>query len=151
MILIVAARYACADDAPQDAHENRVWKRLKGGHDLVASAPTAVVFDGMWSVYGQIGTELTNRAWDAPYPWGTLGHYATHILYGTTWTVMLAVESLVVLAAAGGTFEWIAEANYRTDWMIATDAPACPHSGAYGGCGTGVRDMGCVCTRPRER
>jgi hypothetical protein len=56
-----------AGDARADqAHQKNVWEKLKGGHDLVESVPTAAVFDGMWSLYVHFATELTNRTWDAP-------------------------------------------------------------------------------------
>lgn len=150
MLGIAVSRDASADPkANDDAHRKNIWEKMKGGHDLVAAVPTAAIFDGMWSLYVHVATELTNRTWDAPYPWGTIGQYSTRLLYGLTWTVMLAAESLAVLAAAGGTFEWLGEASYRSDWMISTDAPACPRPGAYGGCGLGVGDFAFLQVRPR--
>lgn len=150
MILLTAgdAGDARADQTPPP-HQKTVWEKLKGGHDLVDSVPTAAVFDGMWSLYVHFATELTNRTWDAPYPWGTVGQYSTRLLYGFSWTGMLAFESLAVLIGTGGTFEWLGEAMYRTDWMVATDAPICPRPGAYGGCGLGVGDFAFLSFRPR--
>lgn len=138
-----------ADARADGPHKKTVWEKLKGGHDLLESVPTAAVFDGMWSLYVHFATELTNRTWDAPYPWGTIGQYSTRLLYGLSWTVMLSVESLAVLFAKGGGFEWLGEAAYRTDWMVSTDAPICPRPGAYGGCGLGVGDFAFLSIRPR--
>lgn len=157
MLGIAVSRDASADQKANDsAHKTaqrppgkNLWEKLKGGHDLVESVPTAAVFDGMWSLYVHFATELTNRTWDAPYPWGTIAQYSTRFLYGLSWTLMLGLESLTVLAATGGTFEWLGEAAYRTDWMIATDAPVCPRPGAYGGCGLGVGDFAFLSVRPR--
>jgi hypothetical protein len=150
---IAVPRDASADqkptDDPKDPQKKNLWEKLKGGHDLVESVPTAAVFDGMWSLYVHFATELTNRTWDAPYPWGTIGQYSTRLLYGLTWTGMLALESLAVLVATGGTWEWLGEAGYRSDWMVATDAPVCPRVGAYGGCGLGVGDFAFLSIRPR--
>jgi hypothetical protein len=122
---------------------------LRTGHDLLEAAPTALVMDGMWSVYAQYATMLTDRTWDAPYPWGSIGHWSTSILYGTSWTLMVGLESLAAVAAAGGNMEWLGEASYRTDWMIGVDAPSCAHPGAAGGCGMGVGDFAFIQVRPR--
>jgi hypothetical protein len=127
-----------------------LWEKVKGGHDLLDTVPQALVFDGGWSFAVHVATELTNRSWDAPYPWGTVAQYSTRLIYGTGWTVMLALESLAVVSAANGTFDWLGEATYRTDWMIATDAPVCPRPGAYGGCGVGVGDFAYFMLRPRK-
>lgn len=147
-LLAFASADARADDA-KDAKRSSVWRRFRAGADLVDSAQGAVVFDGMWSLYSQLATQLTNRTWDAPYPWGTIGHYSARILYGVPWTLMIGAESLIVLTASGGSFEWLAEASYRTDWMIGVDLPACPRPGANGGCGVGVGDFSYVQIRPR--
>lgn len=146
MILSLAGE---RDAGAAKPHKKTLWEKVKGGHDLVESVPTAAVLDGMWSLYVHFATELTNRTWDAPYPWGTIGQYSTRLLYGLSWTLMLGIESLGVLAATGGTFEWLGEAAYRTDWMVATDAPVCPRRGAYGGCGMGVGDFAFLQVRPR--
>lgn len=155
--LLVAGALALASgdaraDEPKDAPRDdpSLWRRFRAGADLVDRAPNALVLDGMWSVATHVATTLTNRTWDAPYPWGTIGQYSTRLLYGLSWTLMLGVESLILVTAKGGTFEWLAEASYRTDWMIATDLPACPRPGAYGGCGTGVGNFGFISIRPRS-
>lgn len=140
---------ARADDAKDTKPKKSLWKRFRAGADLIDSAPNALVLDGMWSVSMHVATELTNRTWDAPYPWGTLGQYSTRLLYGIPWTLMLGLESLILVSASGGTFDWLAEASYRSDWMIATDLPVCPRPGAYGGCGTGVGDFAFLSIRPR--
>jgi hypothetical protein len=135
----------------KDGDAKSPWRKLRAGADLVDTAPNALVLDGMWSFSTTIATSLTNRTWDAPYPWGTIGQYSTRLLYGMSWTLMLGVESLIVVAANGGSFDWLAEASYRTDWMIGTDLPACPRPGAYGGCGVGVGNFSFVSIRPLGR
>jgi hypothetical protein len=91
---------------------------------------------------------LTSRRWDAPQPRGLLAQEATRILYGTSWTLMLALEGLVASLASDGSFAWLAEARYRTDWMFGTTAPACAH-GAGAGCGAGIGGYGGIHVRPR--
>jgi hypothetical protein len=125
-----------------------VWRSFRAGADLVKSVPTAAILDGAWSISLHINTELTNRTWDAPYPWGTLGQYSTRILYGASWTLMLGLESLAVVLASKGNFDWIGEASYRTDWVVPVDLPACPTIGAWGGCGLGVGSFAFIQLRP---
>lgn len=124
-------------------------EKIRAGADVVDSARDAAVIDGMWSLYTQVGTVLTNRNLDAPYPWGTIGHYSTRFLYGFSWTLMLFVESFALLSANGGTWERLAEATYRTDWMVGADAPVCSRPGANGGCGVGVGNFAFIQIRAR--
>ncbi len=150
MLLVTGVlSFACDDARADDARQDARARRLRSGADLVEPLANALVLDGMWSVATNVATTLTNRAWDAPYPWGTIGQYSTRLLYGLSWTAMLGIESLALVAAKGWTFEWLAEASFRTDWMIATDAPVCPRPGAYGGCGTGVGNFAFLSFRPR--
>lgn len=148
----LASGDARADEPPaKNGNGKSLWRKFRAGADLVDSAPNALVLDGMWSVSTHVATSLTNRTWDAPYPWGTIGQYSTRLLYGMSWTLMLGLESLIVVAAKGGSFDWLAEASYRTDWMIGTDLPVCPRPGAYGGCGVGVGNFGFISIRPLGR
>lgn len=149
MAVACTCAIALATPAASAQKKKTLWEKLKSGHDLIESVPTAALFDGIWTLNTHYATELTNRTWDAPYPWGTIGQYSTRLLYGTTWTFMVAGESLAVISAMGGTVEWIAEASYRVDWMVAIDAPACPRPGAFGGCGMGVGDFAFIQVRPR--
>jgi len=126
-----------------------VWKSARAGAELVQSVPTAAIIEGGWSLSLQINTALTNRTWDAPWPQGMIGQYSTRILYGMSWTVMMGLESLVVVLAAGGKLDWLAEAAYRSDWVVPIDLPACPHVGAWAGCGLGVGTFSLLQIRPR--
>lgn len=110
--------------------------------------PVAALLDGAWSLSLHVQTELTNRTWDAPYPWGSIGQYSTRLLYGATWTLMLAAESLAVIAAHGGRFDWLGAASWRSDWVLPLDAPACPRSGAWGGCGIGIGGFSFLQVKP---
>jgi hypothetical protein len=145
--LIVASDAEAADPPPKRGRG--AWKAFKAGSDLVQSVPTAAIIEGAWSISLHITTELTNRTWDAPYPWGTLGQYSTRILYGMSWTLMLGLESVAVVLASHGKFDWIGEAAYRSDWMMPVDLPACSYVGAAGGCGIGVGGFSFIQLRPR--
>lgn len=144
----VVTRYA--DVAPAPPRKRSTLDDFRAGSDLLASVPTIAVFDGSWSIALQVGSLLANRGWDAPYPQGLLAHEATRILYGSSWTLMLGLESLIAVVASGGSFAWLAEANYRTDWIFGLGVPApCPATGAYGGCGVGIGGFGGLYVRPR--
>lgn len=95
-----------------------------------------------------MNSALSSRAWSAPYPWGTIGHYAARILYGSTWTVMVTLEALAFAAAHGGDPDWLGEAAYRSDWIMPVDAPSCVYVGASGGCGLGVGGFSFLQARP---
>lgn len=110
----------------------------------------ALTLDGSWSLAMQVLTQLVKRTWSAPYPWGTIGQYSARILYGTSWTLMLGLESIALLAATDGTLSSIVDAGFRTDWLLGVDLPSCPTPGAYGGCGVGVGSMSFLSVRPRR-
>jgi hypothetical protein len=136
--------------ASSPGHGRGVWRSFRAGAELAHSVPTAAIIDGAWSISLHVNTELTNRTWDAPYPWGTIGQYSTRILYGMSWTLMLGLESLAVVAASKGKLDWIGEASYRSDWVLPVDLPACPYIGARGGCGLGVGGFAFLQVRPRR-
>ena len=125
-----------------------VWKSFRAGAELVHSVPTAAIIDGAWSISLHINTELTNRTWDAPWPQGTIGQYSTRILYGMSWTIMMGLESLAVVLVSGEKFDWLAEAAFRSDWVVPVTLPACPDVGAWGGCGLGVGTFSLLQIRP---
>lgn len=153
--IATAAPPAAADDPPPQApaattsKPNRgLWRSFRAGARLVHSVPTAAIIDGSWSLSLHVSTELIARTWDAPYPYGTIGQYSTRILYGFGWTTMLGLESVALLAAKGWSFDWIADASYRTDWVLPVDLPACPYVGALGGCGIGAGSFSLLQIRP---
>jgi len=123
-------------------------ERLSAGRDLLDRVPAIAVLEGGWSVAMQVDTVLASRRWDAPYPQGLVAQQATRVLYGTTWTAMIALESLTTSLASGGRFDWLAEAHYRTDWWFGASAPACPTPGANAGCGLGIGGFGGIEVRP---
>jgi hypothetical protein len=122
-------------------------EHLSAGRDLLKRAPAIASFDGAWSLMMQFGTLLTSRRWDAPQPQGMLAQQATRVLYGTTWTAMIALEGLAASIASGGRFDWLGEAQYRTDWMFGMTAPACA-AGTGAGCGVGIGGYGGIHVRP---
>jgi len=148
LVVAVAAPGVGRADDGEPSRGRGAWKSFRAGASLVRSVPTAAILDGAWSISLHINTELTNRTWDAPYPWGTLGQYSTRILYGFSWTLMLGLESLTVVIASKGKLDWIGEAAYRTDWVMPVDLPACERVGASGGCGLGVGSFSFLQMRP---
>ncbi len=115
----------------------------------MSGTATAALIDGAWAFMLHVQTELTNRTWDAPYPWGTIGQYSTRLLYGGSWSLMLGAEALAVLAVFGNTLERLGDASYRSDWVMPLDLPACPEPGAWGGCGVGAGGFSYLQIRPQ--
>ncbi len=116
-------------------------ERAAAGSDLLDTSPTIAAVEGSWSLMLQAATLLTTRAWLGPYPRGLAAHVATRALYGTTWSLMLASESLLALTVSGGSFTWLGEAHYRSDQLFGFNVPAgggCSVFGANGGCGVGL-------------
>jgi hypothetical protein len=125
-----------------------VWNRFKPGSRYDRGLPTAALIDGTYTFFLSFMAELPQRAWNAPYPWGTIGHYATRLLYGGAWTLVVGGESLAVWLIAGQKLGWLAEAMYRTDMVIPIDLPMCPRPGAFGGCGIGIGGYSFIRIRP---
>lgn len=148
LALALATPVAHAGDDPPPAQGHGVWRSFRAGADLAAGVPAAAVIDGTWSIALQLDTQLVSRTWSAPYPWGTIGHYSTRLLYGMSWTGMLGLESMAVVLASGGKLDWIAAAAYRTDWILPIDLPSCTRPGAAGGCGVGVGNFAFLQIRP---
>jgi hypothetical protein len=148
LFLAVAAVLAPQAAAAEEASPT-LLEHLGAGRDLLRTAPTIALFDGAWSVVTELDTLLTSRRWDAPYPQGLVAQVATRALYGTSWTGMLVLESFAASLASGGRFDWLAEAQYRTDWLFGVSAPACGGPDTGGGCGAGVGSFGGLHVRPR--
>src|SRR5436190_20496634 len=80
--------------------------KLTVGRDLIRTAPAAAMLDGAWSASLQFASLLTSNRFRGAQPRGFLAHEATRVLYGTSWTAMLAAESFAVAAAGGGSFDF---------------------------------------------
>jgi hypothetical protein len=145
--MLFATRAHAADD-PEPSGLRAVWRDVTAGTDLLKTAPTIAVIDGSWSIGLQIGSFLTTRTWRQPLLRGVIAQESTRILYGTSWTAMLGLESLLMVVASGSRFDWLGEATYRTDWMFGLSLPSCPYTGAYGGCGIGIGGFGGLHLRP---
>lgn len=131
-----------------DSYLRRFVHDVSAGSDLLRTVPTIAVFDGGYSIALQIGSAVASQRWRAPVVRGLLAQEAQRVLYGTSWTAMLGLESLAAVVLGGGRFDWLGEAMYRTDWIFGIDAPPCPRSGAYGGCGIGIGGFGGIHVRP---
>lgn len=136
---LVFVSSSAAADSP------RPWR---AGSDLIATAPNAALLDGAWSLARQVDTLIVDRAWEPPTVAGLTGHFTRRILYGTTWTLMLGVESVAVVVAAGPKLDWLGAAAYRLDWMLPVDLPTCPRIGANAGCGLGTGGFAFLQLRP---
>jgi hypothetical protein len=130
------------------SEEERALPKLTVGRDLIRTAPAAALLDGAWSASLQIASAFSSGRIRGSQPRGLLAHEATRVLYGSSWTAMLAIETFAV-AAVGGGFEFLAEAVYRTDWMVGASLPACSSAVSFGGCGLGVGGFGGLAMRAK--
>jgi hypothetical protein len=144
-LLVAGARPVAAEQTSDDAD----LPKLTVGRDLIRTAPAAALLDGAWSASLQIASLFSSNRFRGSQPRGLLAHEATRVLYGSSWTAMLALESFAVAAAGGGSFEFLAEARYRTDWLVGTSLPVCPSPRSLGGCGLGLGGFGGLAIRPK--
>ncbi len=121
---------------------------LGASRRLLDTMPVIAGIEGGWSLVLQLDTLLSSRRWRSPEPQGVLAQEATRVLYGSSWTLMLGVESALAMLAGGGDFSWLAEAHYQSDWTFGVSAPACPAPGANAGCGVGIGGFGGLQARP---
>lgn len=146
---VVAPPSAPPNTPPSAYPQGRgVWNRFRPGSRYDKGLPTAALIDGVYTFFLSFMAELPQKGWHAPYPWGTIGHYATRLLYGGAWTVVVGGESLAVWLLTGQKLGWLAEAMYRTDMVIPFDLPQCPRPGAFGGCGVGIGGYSFLRVRP---
>jgi hypothetical protein len=143
----VAGALRASPPSDPGAEDPTLLEHLTAGRDLLRGVPAIATFDGGWSIMLQVGTLLASRRFDLPQPEGMLAQQATRVLYGTSWTAMLALEGLAASLGSGGRFDWLAEARYRTDWMFGMSAPACA-AGPGAGCGVGIGGYGGIEVRP---
>lgn len=120
-----------------------VWDDLRTGRDLLDLVPEVAVIEGSWSTLLQAATMATNQSLRAPTLRGALAHQSTRVLYGTSWTAMLAGESLFAMLATQGSLAWIGEAHWRSDMLFGYGVPSrCGNPGDQGGCGVGLGTLG---------
>lgn len=134
--------------AEEKARDEPDLPKLTVGRDLIRTAPAAALLDGAWSASLQIASMISSSRFRGAQPRGLLAHEATRVLYGSSWTAMLALESFAVAAAGGGDFDFLAEAVYRTDWLVGVQVPACS-AASLAGCGLGVGGFGGLGMRPK--
>ena len=140
--MLLVSTTASADDPPA------AWRAFRKGSDLVASVPNAAMLDGAWSLANQADTFVVDRSLSAPTISGLTGHFTRRILYGTSWTLMLGFESVAVVLATGGEFDWLEAANFgSTGCCRSTSRPAL--TPARTGRGLGIGGFSFIQLRPR--
>jgi len=135
--------------AGTSGQKKTTFEKLTAHRDLIRTVPEAAVLNGAWSGVLQFSTLMSSGRYTGPQPRGLIAQEATRLLYGGSWTAMLALEAYAVVSLSGGNFDFLAEATYRMDWLMATTLPACPGKISYGGCGVGVGGFGSLGIRPK--
>lgn len=135
--------------AASNGHETTAFEKLTAHRDLIKTVPEAAILNGAWSAVLQFSTLMSSGRYTGPQPRGLIAHEFTRLLYGGSWTAMLALEAYTVVSFTGGNLDFLAEATYRMDWLMAATLPSCPGQVSYGGCGVGVGGFGSLRIRPK--
>jgi hypothetical protein len=129
-----AARAAANDD-----DQSGFFGAIRSGRDLIRSAPAVAALDGGWTLAMNYAWALSANSVRPINVQSVTSFASTHILYGTSWSLMLASEALLARAAFGTGWRWLERADWRSDWMFGGDVPAgCGTLGRQGGCGLGL-------------
>jgi hypothetical protein len=122
---------------PLRAEEHSVLDDARAAQRIVDQAPVVALFETAWSLSEWVGTTAATRRWDSAHGW--TAQVFTRIAYGTSWSVMMAADSLVVVAVGGYEFAWADRARFHSSWFVGTSVPSgCSRLGADGGCAVGI-------------
>ncbi len=97
----------------------------------------SALIDGGWSALMTVAWAWSARSWDTPQPEGALSLLAVRVLYGTTWSVLVAGEIWLFKKILGDDFDRLSQGRIRNDWVIGFDVPG-PCSKGKSGCGLGL-------------
>lgn len=106
--------------------------------DAFRYAKYAAFVDGIWSGIMTGAWGLSARTWQAPYPEAALAIVAARVLYGTTWTILVAANTALLRFITGDKWEGIQKGSLRNHWYIGFDIPAPCERGGGDTCGLGL-------------
>jgi hypothetical protein len=108
-------------------------------------AKWASLVDGAWSIILTAEWALSTREYDLPQPQGLIGLAAARILYGTTYSVLLAGEIALARILSGEDWSGLSHGVFLDNWLIGFDIPGRCGSGRArvgGPCGLGLGSFG---------
>lgn len=100
-------------------------------------AKWSAIVDGGWSILMTAAWALSARSWSAPHLQGITGLVSARVLYGTTWSVLVASEISLLRALAGPSWSGLSHAEIRNVWWLGRTIPA-SCGGWDGACGLGL-------------
>lgn len=114
-------------------------------------AKYAALVDGGWSIALTVAWGLSARVWDAPYPEGITAIAFARILYGTSWTFLVAADVALIRAFAGEDWSGISKGAFKNHWLVGLDVPGrCSDRNSEnerGPCGVGLGSFGEISAR----
>jgi hypothetical protein len=69
------------------------------------------------------GWAASTRTWEAPQPEGLLSIAAARVLYGSSWSLLLASEVAAARALTGPRWRGLTEAQLSIDWLVGFEVP----------------------------
>ncbi|MBK8013579.1 MAG: hypothetical protein IPK13_19775 [Deltaproteobacteria bacterium] len=97
----------------------------------------SAIVDGGWSILMTAAWAASARSWSAPHIKGVTGLISARVLYGTTWSVLVASEIALLRAVAGPSWSGLSHAEIRNVWWLGRSIPArCDEQD--GTCGLGL-------------
>lgn len=91
--------------------------------DPLEYGPFIATVEGAWSLMLTAGFAVSARSLDAPFPDGIAGLVTARVLYGTSWSALLAGEIALARWLSGPRWEGLSVATYRSEWLIGHAAP----------------------------
>lgn len=83
----------------------------------------AAFVDGIWSIALTVAWGLSARVWDAPYPEGITALAFARVLYGTSWTFLVATDIAMIRVFAGEDWTGISKGAFKNHWLVGLDVP----------------------------
>ncbi|MEQ9496952.1 MAG: hypothetical protein RIT81_08835 [Deltaproteobacteria bacterium] len=106
--------------------------------DAFRYAKYAALIDGVWSGAMTVAWSLSANSHRTPQPEGAIGIVLARVLYGTTWTVQVALNTALLRFALGEDFDGLEKGSLRNNWLVGLDIPAPCERGGGDTCGLGL-------------
>lgn len=117
---------------------------LEEAPDPLRYAKYAAIVDGGWSLVLTGAWALSARSYAPPHAEGIVAIATARVLYGTTWSVLLATEVAIARVLAGEAWSGMSQGSFKNHWLFGIRVPGdCRARGEAGGiCGVGLGSFG---------
>jgi hypothetical protein len=110
--------------------------------DPLKYAKWAALIDGGFSIALTVGWMWSARQFEPPYPEGILGVTVARVLYGTSWSVLLATEVAIARLLAGPDWGGMSRGRFKNNWLFGFDVPGRCQNSRHARCGAGLGSFG---------